>query len=80
MPHADDQDGGGTQRRGEPHEQAIAALEQREADARRHPLARAAQEPVGLTRLLPERLDHAQRPERLLHDGGRRALELLRVS
>src|SRR5207249_10048294 len=33
--HADDQDGGGTERRDEPHEQAVAALQQREADARR---------------------------------------------
>ena len=80
MAHADEQDGGHAERRGESHEQAIVALKQCEPDARRHSLAQAAEKPVSLARFLSERLDHSQRPERFLHDGERGTLELFDLS
>ena len=77
MAHADEQDCGGAQRRGEADQQSIAALEEGEAHARGHSFARASEEPVRLARLLAEGLDDAQRSEGFLHDGERRALQLL---
>ena len=79
MAHADEQDGGHTERGGDSHPETVAAFEPGEADPGPHALARAVDEPLGLTGLLPERLHHPQRPECLLHDRQRRALEPLRA-
>ena len=78
--HADEQHGGHAQGRDQPDEQAVAALQEGQPDPGRHAFLGAVHEPTGLPRLLAERLDHAQRPERLLHDGERRALELLHLA
>src|SRR5207247_8145283 len=64
-------------RGGESQERAITTLQQREPQARGHALARAVHEPLRLPSFLPEGLDDAERAERLLNDGERRALELL---
>ena len=79
MADADEQDGGHTDRHREPDAEAVAAFEQREADADRHPLTGATDEPVGLARLLAEGLDHAQGPQRLLHHRQRRTLQPFRT-
>ena len=79
MADADEQDTGHPDGRGESYAEAIVTFEEREADAGRHSLAGATDEPVGLARLLAEGLDHAQGPQRLLHHGQRRTLQPLRM-
>ena len=78
--HSDEQHRRHAQRRHQADEQAVATLQHRQPDARGDALARAMHEAPRLPRFLAERLDHPQRPERLLDDGERRAFELLHLA
>ena len=80
MVDSDEQHGRGPGCRDQPHHQIEVTLRQREADAAAHTLIGAAQEARALAFLLAERLDHAQRSQRFVHDGQRGALELPRLA
>ncbi len=77
---ADEQHGGHAHGRDQPDEDAVAALQDGQTDPRGHSFLGAVHEAARLPGLLAERLDHAQRPERLLDDRERRALELLHLA
>ena len=77
--HADEQDGGRPERGRQADQHAEASFDEGHMDARGHAVARAPDEAVGLARLLPERLHHTQRPQRLVDDRERPGLKFLHV-